>query len=88
MRKWLIELRKGKCLTQQEVADEIGVSRTAYAMYEQGQRNPAVKTAKKSRGIFIFRLDKIFRMISYEMCHLKSCYKMSKRGYKINQGPL
>ncbi|ANZ94797.1 transcriptional regulator [Brochothrix thermosphacta] len=60
MRKWLIELRKGKCLTQQEVADEIGVSRTAYTMYEQGQRNPAVKTAKKVGEFLYFDWTRFF----------------------------
>lgn len=43
----LIELRKEKGMSQQNVADKSGISRSAYSSYENGTRNPRVKTAKR-----------------------------------------
>ena len=37
-------MRKEKKLTQQQVAEEIGISRQAYANYETGSREPDMKT--------------------------------------------
>lgn len=38
--KILREMRISKNLTQQKVAEDIGVVQSAYAMYESGQRTP------------------------------------------------
>ena len=38
MREYLIEARKKKGLTQQNVADAVGVSRQYYNMIENGER--------------------------------------------------
>lgn len=46
MRDWLANIRKLKGLTQQEVADNCGITRTCYAGYEQGVRSPRGKKAK------------------------------------------
>ena len=46
MRKWLKELRLGKGLTQQNVADRSGVKRSYYTMIETGNRTPSVQVAK------------------------------------------
>lgn len=43
----LIELRNEKGMSQQMVADKSGISRSAYSAYENGTRNPKVKTAKR-----------------------------------------
>lgn len=38
MRKYLVELREVHNMTQQNVADKIGISRQYYAMVENGER--------------------------------------------------
>ena len=38
----LRHLRKTRGLTQSEIADKIGVSPSAYAMYERGEREPSI----------------------------------------------
>lgn len=45
MRQWLLE-KRGK-LTQQEVANMVGITRPAYTMIESGERNPKVAVAKR-----------------------------------------
>lgn len=47
MREELVQLREEKKLTQQQVADYLGITRAAYAMYEAGKRNPKPGTLKK-----------------------------------------
>ncbi|GCL71753.1 XRE family transcriptional regulator [Paenibacillus naphthalenovorans] len=47
MRTWLIQMRELKKLTQQEVADLAGISRSCYSGIETGNRNARVPTAKK-----------------------------------------
>lgn len=48
MRAWMMEARKGKKLTQAELARAIGVSQRSVAAYEAGERTPSTKTAKKA----------------------------------------
>lgn len=51
-RLWLINYRGN--LTQQEVANKAGISRSYYAEIEAGNKNPGVKTAKKLGGVLMF----------------------------------
>lgn len=46
MRTWLQHFRTSKGLTQLEVANKCGISRSYYADIEGGYRNPKVSTAK------------------------------------------
>ena len=46
MRKWFIDLRKQANLTQQKLADEIGVTRQLISAIENGDCEPSVTTAK------------------------------------------
>lgn len=48
----LRELRKEKRLNQEEVAKKIGVGRTTYAMYEQGNREPDNDTLSEIADFF------------------------------------
>lgn len=41
------EARKSKGLTQQEVADRLSVSKSAYSRYEGGKQNITVETLQK-----------------------------------------
>ncbi len=46
------QLRKLRNLTQGEVADAIGVTRTAYTNYENGKRNPRLETLRRLAYFF------------------------------------
>lgn len=45
MRNWLVEARGNR--SQRDVAERIGISRSAYANIETGRRSASVKVAKK-----------------------------------------
>lgn len=45
--KDLVEIRKNRKLTQQEVADLVDVSRQAYSSYETGIRRPSPEVAMR-----------------------------------------
>ncbi|MEG2396666.1 MAG: helix-turn-helix transcriptional regulator [Oscillospiraceae bacterium] len=42
----LVELRKEKKMSQQQVANEINVSRSSYSQYELGTKQPNIQTLK------------------------------------------
>lgn len=54
MRYWLADIRRIKGLSQKEVAEKCGISRSYYAGIEQGNRNPKVDTAKDVGDILGF----------------------------------
>lgn len=47
MRNWLIAIRESCKYSQKEVAELSGISQPSYSNIENGERNPAVETAKK-----------------------------------------
>ena len=53
----LRELRKKKGLTHQEVADRLGVTRSAYSNYESGFRTPNVEMACKLAKLYGVRVE-------------------------------
>lgn len=53
----LKQLRMEKHLTQQQLADTLGVSRSAIAMWERGEREPNFETAEAIADAFNIRLD-------------------------------
>lgn len=53
----LVQLRKEKKRTQQEVADYLGVTRPAYTAYEKDSRNPDYETLKKIATYFNVTTD-------------------------------
>lgn len=55
----LSDLRKNKGLTQQGLADEIGISKSAIGMYELGKRTPPLKTAIIIAKYFEVAVEKI-----------------------------
>lgn len=55
----LKSLRNRKKLTQSELAKIIGVARTTYAMYEQGQREPDYETLIKIADYFDVTTDQL-----------------------------
>ena len=55
--KRLKELRSEKGLTQKEVAEQLGISSTCYSGYEQGYREPDLKTLIKLCKFFEVSTD-------------------------------
>jgi HTH-type transcriptional regulator, competence development regulator len=53
----LIELRKAKKLRQEDIAKILGIARTTYAMYEQGNREPDFDTLNKIADYFDVTID-------------------------------
>lgn len=56
----LVELRKKKNLTQEQVSNAIGVARTTYAMYEQGRREMDYELLIKLADFYNVSLDYLF----------------------------
>lgn len=67
-RVWLIELRNKSKLTQEEVAERVGIARTTYAMYEQGQRTPKVPTILKIADALDFEWQLFFEEQLHDTC--------------------
>lgn len=53
----LKELRKRRGLTQQEVADALGIDRALYARYENGSRTPPLENLSNLADFFGVTLD-------------------------------
>lgn len=68
-REWLKTLRKNAKLSQKQVAFEVGISPSAYAMYEQGRRTPDVATAAKIGLVLKFDWQRFFETQLHEMRH-------------------
>lgn len=58
--KSLRELRKANGLTQQQVADNLGLSRVNYTRYETGASNPDYETLLLLANYFDVSLDFLF----------------------------
>ena len=56
----LVNARKAKGKTQQEVADYLGISRQAYSNYEAGKREPDFETLLKLGEYFDCSVDYLF----------------------------
>lgn len=60
MRKILIETRKKKGYTQEQMAEKLGVARTTYTGYEKGNFSPSLELAIKIKEILDYKNDDIF----------------------------
>lgn len=56
----LAELRRNRNLTQEDIANYLGVGRTTYAMYEQGHREMDYELLLKLANYYQVTLDYIF----------------------------
>lgn len=56
----LAELRKGKGLTQSEIAEKMGVTQKTWSAYERDFRTPKTKTMQKIEDFFGVPKEKIF----------------------------
>jgi len=53
----LKKLRKEKSLSQEEFAEKINISRSAYAKYETGENEPTLENLKKIADFYGCALD-------------------------------
>ncbi len=60
MRTKLIEVRKKKKLTQEQMAQKLNVSRTTYTGYENGTFSPSLEKALEIKKILGYKNDDIF----------------------------
>lgn len=51
------EERKRRKLTQEDIAEQLGITRSAYTLYETGKTQPSLETAVKLADIFQVSLD-------------------------------
>lgn len=56
----LKKLREANCFTQEQVADYIGITRSAYSNYESGDREAPLEVLEKAAALFGCDLDVLF----------------------------
>ena len=74
----LSELRKDKGITQSELAEILGVSRTTVANYETGNRTPEYDTLARLADIYQVSCDYIIRGISSEFAEIYATTGLSE----------
>jgi putative transcriptional regulator len=60
MRTKLIETRKKKGYTQEDMANKLNIARTTYTGYENGNFSPSLEIAIKIKEILKYKNDDIF----------------------------
>lgn len=60
MREKLSKLREERKMTQEDVANAVGISRSFYGLIEIGERNPTFGLAKRIAGVFGVNPEDIF----------------------------
>ena len=70
----LVNHRKNKKITQQEMADILGIKRTTYASYEQDLSSPDIETLKKISQFFRVSIDEL---VGNEISHFISVANFS-----------
>lgn len=60
MKTWLIDLRKSKGLTQEELAKIVGISQNSISRFETGESIPKPVIAKKIAKILCFEWWKLY----------------------------
>jgi len=62
-RLWLKDIRKKLSLTQMEISEKLGISRSHYAGIENGIKNPSMELAENLSDYMGFDLNKFKRNI-------------------------
>lgn len=60
IRRWLIDLRNEKGLTQGDVADAVGISQPSYCDIENGVTNPKIENAIRIGNLLGFDWKEFF----------------------------
>ena len=72
-------LRTGKGWTQEKLAKELYVSRSAVAKWEQGRGYPSVETLEKIAEIFEYPLDNLFEEKEYRSVTIETNREVKKQ---------
>lgn len=64
MRSKLIEIRKKRNLTQEQMANKLNIARTTYTGYENGNFDPSLEIALQIKKILNYKNDDIFLISS------------------------
>ena len=64
MREKLIEIRKKKGYTQEQMAEKLNIARSTYTGYENGNVSPSLETALNIKKILKYKNDDIFLISS------------------------
>lgn len=54
-------LRTSKCMTQEEVAEKLGLSRSTVAMWENGESQPRAETLLKLAELFNCTIEELLK---------------------------
>lgn len=73
--KQLRVIRKQNGFTQQQVADMLGISRSAYNGYERGRRSPDVDTIEKLSRFYSVPIARFFGEVPSEFLYEESYYE-------------
>lgn len=78
-------LRKQKGLTQEEIAEKLGVSRQAIAKWERGETMPDIESCVKLADLYETTVDMLVRNIGQEDTngdgkYIFGCSKMNSKG--------
>lgn len=86
----LKRLRQEKDLTQQKLADLLGISRSAIGMYENGEREPDFETSELIADFFNVRLDELISNkksevipLDIENVYMRPIYDSAAAGFNI-----
>lgn len=60
MRTKLIEIRKKRNLTQEQMANKLNIARTTYTGYENGNFSPSLEMALEIKRVLNYKNDDIF----------------------------
>lgn len=76
--------RKQRGMTQEEVAEQLGVSRQALAKWERGDTQPDIESCLKLADLYEVTLDMLVRNLSEEEHgdgkHIFGCSKLNSKG--------
>lgn len=72
MRTKLIEIRKKRGLTQEQMANKLDIARTTYTGYENGNFSPSLEMALEIKRILNYKNDDIFLILNDSITNNKT----------------